>query len=1156
MSEEELVVDDVEIVKAPGFDTGGFPVDDLSPGINLVCGPNASGKTTLATSLQWLLWPQVVRERVEVVGHLSLNGDEWRVRVNDRQATYQQNGQEANRPSLPSDDQRDRYHLSLHDLLQHETRNETFAQAIHQESIGGYDLSEVEDRLKLDNSPSTRGKTVVQNAESAVGTWREAQEGVESLRDEERRLPRLRAQLEDTKRAKDRVKLLDQAIEYANARDILKETEKRLQEFPEELGQINGNEADAADDLEGRIDRWETKKEEFQQTQSKAKEQFEEADLSDGGLSRGFIDRLEERQERLKSLEETKQRHEANLTEYKKQRHDALENIPLETDEEYLIDLELVAWEDASKFVRQAEKVRANREAHDAVKRWLGNEQCLDDDLLTLRRGRKELEDWLTSSSPNPTDSDEALTVALVSGVLLTMASAALGFFVHPVLYLGILAAGGISWYGYRASNHSGESGDPRQPHRESFERLDLEPPNTWTSDSVRDSLLEIYDKIAERRLDDHREQKREALEKDVEELEGLEQELEEKRSAIRDRFGAAPDTFDIELLAFAIGVLQWQQAHRRVLGLRTKIEHVEGQFRNVRSVLDEELSPYGYGAVTESADAAEYIRKLDTRREEHDDATRDLKSSMKTIEEAEESLVDLKSQRDEIFTSIDLEPDEYERLRDLCDRAEEYQRVHADVEKNRGIVERETQKLEECPGHEPGLKARSVPALEQDKRDAEEDAEKYDEIRDVIKEIETKLEQAREDNAVETALAEKQRALDKLYNQYEQDCAAMVGHVLVEHVRKATSDVGRPKVFKQARAIFARITRGQYRLDLDDEGTTFRAYDTIKETGFALDELSSATRLQLLLAVRIAFVEQQEQNLCLPLILDETLANSDDLKADVIIESMIELAREGRQIFYFTAQGNEISKWLAALEDVKDIDYTTVDLAEVQGLEDRVHVPDLDTVVETSSPPRPDDHDHASYGEALGVPPFDLRQGAGSVHLWYLIDDTELLHHLLEVGVERWGPLKNLLERTDSTIISDDPNVLEAIDCNGKALEELVRSWRKGRGKQVGREVLEGSEAVSGNFIDEVTELAKSVNGDAKQIVKALRNGEVDRFRRGKTDELEEFFEHHGYIESINPLEPTEIRFRVIECYVLVGVTREEAIERADELLARVATM
>ena len=88
-----------------------------------------------------------------------------------------------------------------------------------------------------------------------------------------------------------------------------------------------------------------------------------------------------------------------------------------------------------------------------------------------------------------------------------------------------------------------------------------------------------------------------------------------------------------------------------------------------------------------------------------------------------------------------------------------------------------------------------------------------------------------------------------------------------------------------------------------------FRARDHQTKRDFELTELSSATRVQLLLSVRLAFVETGETRYRLPLTLDETLANSDDVRASAIITTMASLA-EDRQIFYFTAQNDEVNKW------------------------------------------------------------------------------------------------------------------------------------------------------------------------------------------------------------------------------------------------------
>jgi energy-coupling factor transporter ATP-binding protein EcfA2 len=322
------------------------------------------------------------------------------------------------------------------------------------------------------------------------------------------------------------------------------------------------------------------------------------------------------------------------------------------------------------------------------------------------------------------------------------------------------------------------------------------------------------------------------------------------------------------------------------------------------------------------------------------------------------------------------------------------------------------------------------------------------------------------------------------------------------------------------------------------------------------LDELSSGTRLQVLLAVRIAFVEQQEQGVKLPLLLDETLANSDDLRAKVIIESMTELARSGRQVFYFTAQGDEVAKWLDTLGDIDDIDHNVIDLADVRDLDRTIHIPDLNEITAVSpDPPSPDDHDHGSYGTALDVPPFNPHHGAGTAHLWYLIDDVAVLHQFLELGIDCWGQLQNLLERGNGDLIIEDSDCLDEIQHNAAALEAFVQAWKVGRGEPVDRQALEASGAVSNNFINEVTELATEVNGSAEQLIDALRDGKVNQWRSNKTDELETYFRDNGYFESRDTLDVDQIRLRVVEQFIENGIQEDEAHEKTTALLTRITT-
>jgi uncharacterized protein YhaN len=66
-----------------------------------------------------------------------------------------------------------------------------------------------------------------------------------------------------------------------------------------------------------------------------------------------------------------------------------------------------------------------------------------------------------------------------------------------------------------------------------------------------------------------------------------------------------------------------------------------------------------------------------------------------------------------------------------------------------------------------------------------------------------------------------------------------------------------------------------------------------------------------------------------LPIIVDEALANSDDERAQAIVTALLRLCRDGRQLFYLTAQSDEVRKWSALLETCGDVPHRIVDMAE-----------------------------------------------------------------------------------------------------------------------------------------------------------------------------------------------------------------------------------
>ena len=93
-------------------------------------------------------------------------------------------------------------------------------------------------------------------------------------------------------------------------------------------------------------------------------------------------------------------------------------------------------------------------------------------------------------------------------------------------------------------------------------------------------------------------------------------------------------------------------------------------------------------------------------------------------------------------------------------------------------------------------------------------------------------------------------------------------------------------------------MTARAFDLRLRGDGT-FVAHDVRQGAERALSELSSGTRMQLLLALRMAWIETREQGgETLPLFLDEALTTSDEARFAVMAQSLERLAgaRERRR--------------------------------------------------------------------------------------------------------------------------------------------------------------------------------------------------------------------------------------------------------------------
>ena len=329
--------------------------------------------------------------------------------------------------------------------------------------------------------------------------------------------------------------------------------------------------------------------------------------------------------------------------------------------------------------------------------------------------------------------------------------------------------------------------------------------------------------------------------------------------------------------------------------------------------------------------------------------------------------------------------------------------------------------------------------------------------------------------------------------------------------------------MLRRARDLFAEVTARAFELQLRGDGA-FIARDVRQETARELAELSSGTRMQLLLAVRLAWIETQEQGgETLPLFLDEALTTSDEERFAVMAQSMERLAGpgdegaagavRGRQIFYLSARRHEPALWQQATGTRPAV----IDLASVRFPPEAL-APEEYRVDAPPPIPAPNGASAERYASLLGVLPRpDFHQPEGGIHLFHLLrDDLTLLHTLMDTWrIRSLGQLEFLLasDAAQSALAADD--LRRDLRQRCRVVRTWVELWRQGRGRPIDRGVLEQSTAVSATYIDRAADLAARVGGDGEALVRALRAGELGRFRTRKIDELERWLADEGYTDD-----------------------------------------
>jgi len=243
------------IQRMPGFEEKGFELVDLSDQLNVITGPNASGKTTACRAIQGLLWPETLSgfTPVSLAGEWVEDGEPLRVDLEGSKSSWQRDGLPSEILPLPGPHLAQCFTVTIDDLFAGSQTDDDLAARIAREMAGGYDLTAVRnlDAFKLSRTHGRKELKELENTKKEMGRITTEQQ---ALRTEEEELGILEEQEKEARTAQARLGTLKDARDLINVRDNISEAQHVHGDFPKSIELLLGDEAQKLEQIRDDLD--------------------------------------------------------------------------------------------------------------------------------------------------------------------------------------------------------------------------------------------------------------------------------------------------------------------------------------------------------------------------------------------------------------------------------------------------------------------------------------------------------------------------------------------------------------------------------------------------------------------------------------------------------------------------------------------------------------------------------------------------------------------------------------------------------------------------------------------------------------------------------------------------------------------------------------
>ncbi len=1155
MKKASYILKDLSIRKMPGFPRGLKSLNDFASNINIITGANASGKSSVSRVVQQLIWHDNTKG-LDVEASVILDKDLWRINIDSDKIIVQRNGNQDQISGLPTAESKHRYLLALHKLV--EGKENDLAKEIAKQSIGGFDLDAIQKSLEYSSKPYYKSISEYKAFADADKNYKNIRDEQKKLKTEEDNLVDLYLQKENSENAAKLNEFYSKIADYLELKSEYAQLLDQMNEFSDSMKNLSGKEYEQIQELESQIEDCQSNIENAQREINNSQKELQKLTIITDGIGDDIINELEKRLEQLSEFERNIRNYNTEIAGLKSVELNSLNSIDKTINPEKWTELNIDDVSGLDKMLKDAHQVLGEKEyllseikiLEEEAEKYKNYELSSE----TFSQGIKTLGEWIKEPISNNGLSFKLFLIISLVGVLTAIAT----FFVGCPGLFGIILIVSIFAFAYLKKDKGSNSLGIRE---KDFINSGLNAPSNWDVENVAKRIDELIENIRDIKDADRISQRLINAKNNLNRLQVRIDNLNKKREEWIVKLQTAPgfpenNSSDFSSLYwFLINVKKWQDAHTQRKSLEAKKSELEKQNTEELSKINALFQKSNLKTVTDVSQGKAVFKDLITQ-----ESTR--KSQVQIIEQKYEQITvqnNLKTKSEQkladIYLILDIKDKNKEQVLGLVNNLENYRQINDKYRFKQldfASKERLLQEHSLYTKYKNEIENLSVDQAKEEANKNQEIANQLEQIQKEITSIETLIKQKKKGHELEDVLTKKEEALDNLNKLYENNLSLAAGDLIISQLKKETQNQNRPIVFKRANEILSQITNGRYELLLGEEGEpNFKAYDTILKLGQDLSELSTGTRVQLLLSVRLAYVETAESSIKLPILADELLANSDDERAKAIIESLIEISREGRQVFYFTAQADEVGKWLTYLQKQSELKYQIIQLDGItnKSLDYSDFMPDLDKFNLLQSVPDPKGKTHKEYGDLIHKLPFNvLIQHSSGLHLWYLIDNLDLLYACLKRGIKTWGQLESYFNN-NGQIKNFDKEKYTSLKNKIEILKSFQSYYKQGRSRPIDRNILESSGVITGVFIDRVAEKLEESNYNPKQLLQALKNGEVSRFRADNADELENYLMTEGYIDDQQILEIEDI---VNKMHALIS-NLEIEIQEVEDFINRI---